>query len=105
MEELELWLKALKAGSRACGPGQIPVEAYRGSESAKNDLFGFIKQCWREERLLTTLGRGPFTTIFKKGREDDYRNHRLIHLLNHSYKVLSSLLLLRLLKKTTHYFS
>ena len=59
MEELELCLKALKAG-RACGPDQIPVEAYRGSESAKNDLFEFIKQCWREERLPTTLGKGTF---------------------------------------------
>ena len=104
MEELELCLKALKAG-RACGPDQIPVEAYRGSESAKNDLFEFIKQCWREERLPTTLGRGTFITIFKKGRKDDYGNYRLINLLNHSYKVLSSLLLLRLLKETTDYFS
>jgi hypothetical protein len=80
MEELELCLKALKAG-RACGPDQIPVEAYRGSESAKNNLFEFIKQCWREERLPTTLGRGTFITIFKKGRKDDYGNYRLVNLL------------------------
>ena len=106
MEELELCLKALKAG-RACGPDQIPVEAYRGSESEKNDLFDFIKQCWREERLPTTLGMGTFITIFKNGRKDDYvyENYRLIIILNHSYKVLSSLLLLRLLKETTCYFS
>ena len=83
MEELELCLKALKAG-RPCGPDQIPIEAYRGSESAKNDLFEFIKQRWQEERLPTTLGRDTFITIFKKGLKDDYGNYRLVNLLNHS---------------------
>ena len=47
--------------------------------------------------LTDNTGQGTFITIFKKGRRDDYGNYRLINLLNHSYKVLSSLLLLRLI--------
>ena len=78
VDELEICLEALKVEfGRACGPGQIPVEAYRGSESAKNDLFEFIKQCWREERLPTTLGRGTFICIFKNVKRDDSENYRL----------------------------
>ena len=94
MEALELCLKALKAG-RACGPDQIPVEVYRWRE---RNFSSSSSKCWREERFPTTLGRGTFITIFKKGRKDDYGNYRLVNLLNHSYNVLSSLLLLRLLK-------
>ena len=92
MEELELCLRALKAG-RACGFGSNSSRRgilYRGSESAKNDLFEFIKQSWREERLPTTLGRGTFTTIFKKGRKDDYGDYRLINLLNRSSQFSST---------------
>ena len=48
VEELELCLKALKAG-RACGPDQIPVQTHRGSESAKNDIFAFIMQYSADE--------------------------------------------------------
>ena len=43
MEELELCLKALKAG-RACGPDQIPVEAYRGPRPT--DTESVEKKIW-----------------------------------------------------------
>ena len=47
---------------------------------------------YHEINLFCFHLRGTFFTIFKKGRKDDYGNYRLIDLLNHSYKVLSSLL-------------
>ena len=102
VDELEIWA-ALKSG-KATGPGGVPVEAYRASKSAKWDLLAFVRQCRKEVHAPGKFALGTFVTVFQKSSLNDFGNYRLINLLNHSYKVLSSLLMLRLLSEITGYF-
>ena len=97
-EDLEICLKAL-AKAKAVGVDGIPVEAYRASESAKAALFQLIREIWRKEIVPDTLTRGIFVPFYKnKGSSDDMSKYRFICLLNHAYKVLSCLVLRKMMK-------
>ena len=60
----------------------IPIEAYRGSPAAKQELFAIVR--------LT------FVMLYKKVRRDNFGNYRAIGLMCHSYKRLSMLVLHRM---------
>ena len=95
-EELNLCLAAL-AKRRATGWDGIPVEAYRASPAAKADLFTLIRRMWREEAIPEDLATCELVTILKnKGSPDDFTKYRCIGLLTHAYKILSTLLLKRM---------
>ena len=101
--ELDLCLKAL-AKAKATGPDKIPVEAYRASEEARGDLFKLIRQIWREEDVPKDMVLAELITIFKnKGSSDDMTKYRCIGLLTHAYKVVSTLLLKRLIEEVDSY--
>ncbi len=75
------------------------MEVYQHSPKAKAMLFDMVKRAWREENIPEEMVEGLFIMLFKsKGSPDDMSKYRAICLLNHSYKLLSSYLLFRLLK-------
>ena len=95
-DELEVCLKALRSG-KATGCDNVPVEAYRGSVHATNELFRICRMMWHSERIPPELVRGTFIMLHKKGSRDDMANYRAICLLCHSYKLLSAVVARRLM--------
>ena len=82
--------KALRSG-KATGWDKVPVEAYRGSVNAMNELFRICRLIWRAERIPPDDVRGVFIMLHEKGARDDFANYRAICLLCYSYKLLSSI--------------
>ena len=74
-----------------------PVEGYRGSVHATNELLRICRMMWHSERILPELVRGTFIMLHKKGSHDDMANYRAICLLCHSYKLLSAVVAHRLM--------
>ena len=89
-------LKALRSG-KATGCDNVPVEAYRGSVHATNELFRICRMMWHSERIPPELVRGTFIMMHKQGSRDDMANYRAICLLCHSYKLLSAVVARRLM--------
>ena len=99
--DLDKCLQALN-DCKAVGEDEIQAELYKASSVARRELFDLIKQCWLEEDVPEDMVRGLFVTLFKnKGSSEDMSKYRCICLLNHAYKMLSSYLLLRLLREIT----
>jgi hypothetical protein len=102
-EELDFCLEAL-AKHKATGPDKVPVESYRASGEAKADLFTLLRRVWRVEDVPKDMVLAELITIFKgKGSSDDMTKYRCIGLLTHAYKVLSTLLLKRLLEEVENF--
>ena len=95
-DELGVCLKALRSG-KATGCDNVPIEAYRGSVHATNELFRICRMMWHSERIPPELVRGTFIMLHKKGPRDDIANYRAICLLCHSYKLLSAVVARRLM--------
>ena len=72
----------------------MPVEAYRWSVHATNELFRIM---WHSERIPPELVWGTFIMLHKKGFCEDMANYRAICLLCHSYKLLSAVVARRLM--------
>ena len=87
------------ADAKMHGLDGISIEAYKASPTAKNFLFDLVKRCWVEEDVPAYLVIGEFVMIYKnKGSKDDMIKYRFLCMLYHAYKMLSSYLLLRMLK-------
>ena len=54
---------------------------------------------WDKEVVPPILAVGIFVMIHKKGSPDDCANYRCIGLLNHAYKIMTVILLNRLIKE------
>ena len=78
------------------GADGIPAEVFKNSEVAKDILFAFLQKVWNKECVPTDLAVGVFVMIYKKGSPDEFANYRCIYLLNHTYKILSVVLMKRL---------
>ena len=74
----------------------IPIEAYRGSPTAKQELFAIVRLMWQTEVIPPAFVRGTFVMLYKKGPRDNFGNYRAIGLMCHSYKRLSMLVLHRM---------
>ena len=95
--EFEKAVRIMKC-DKATGPDGVPVEAFKYCDEAKSEFFKFIQQVWKEESLPESFAQVKFVMIFKnKGSSNDPSKYRCIGLLNHSYKVLSLIMLMRLL--------
>jgi hypothetical protein len=82
----------------------VPIEAYRASTEASSDLFGLIRRIWREEDVPEELVLCELLTIYKgKGDSDDFTKYRCLGMLTHAYKVLSCLLLKRMLEEVENF--
>ena len=102
-EELEFCLRAL-ANRKCTGHDQVPIEAYRLSAQAKGDLFALIRRMWLEEDVPSDLVLCDLITIYKgKGSADDFTKYRCLGMLTHSYKVLSTLLLKRMIEEVNDF--
>ena len=92
--------------NKSPGPDGIPAEVWKKSVKASEYLFTFLSKVWELEYVPKNLVLCVFVLIYKnKGSSDDCKKYRAIGLLNHSYKILSIVLLHRLVKECGHFFS
>ena len=103
-EEFERAVRHMKNG-KACGSDGIPAEVYKHSAVAKEALFEFLKKVWKKEYVPPELAVGVFVMLYKKGNPDDCSNYRCICLLKHAYKILSAMLMQRLIKECKNFLS
>ena len=90
--------------NKATGPDGIPVEVYKHCNEAKEALFKFLQHVWDNEELPEDFAQAKFVMLFKnKGSSNDPKRYRCIGLLNHSYKILSLIILIRLLDCSGHF--
>ena len=82
--------------NKAPGCDGIPIEAYRGSPAAKQELFAIVRLMWQTEVIPPAHVRGTFVMLYRKGPRDNFGNYRAIGLMCHSYKLLSMLVLHRM---------
>ena len=94
-EELEVCLRVLY-DNNATGCNGIPIEAYRDSPAAKQELFAIVRLMWKTEVITPALVRGTFVMLYKKSLIDNFGNYRAIGLMCHSYTLLSMLVLHRM---------
>ena len=76
-EDLEECLRVLH-DNKAPGCDGIPIEAYRGSAAAKQELFAIVRLMWNIEVIPPALVRGTFVMLYKKGPRDNFGNYRAI---------------------------
>ena len=101
--EFKAALGTMKKG-KAVGPDKIPIEVFKASELAREMLLDLLQRIWKEEKVPESFGRAVFVMLFKhKGSTNDPSKYRCIGLLNHAYKMLSTILLGRLTKETGGY--
>ena len=94
-EELESCPRVLHDNNEP-GCDGIPIEAYRDSPTAKQELFAIVRLMWQTEAIPPALVRGTFVMLYKKGPRDNFGNYRAVGLMCHSYKLLSMLVLHRM---------
>jgi hypothetical protein len=96
-EILELCLAALKK-SKAVGLDGIPCEAFQSSDAAKEDLFALVTQIWIQEQVPEAMSKSEMIPFYKnKGSSNDFTKYRMIGLINHAMKMVSTILLFYLL--------
>ena len=74
----------------------IPIETYRDSPTAKQELFAIVRLMWKTEVIPPAIVRGTFVMLYKKGPRDNFGNYRAIGFMCHSYTLLSMLVLHRM---------
>ena len=95
-DELEACLRVLH-DNKAPGSDGIPIEAYRGSPIAKQELFAILRQTWQTHVIPPALERGTrIAMLYKKVPLGNFGNYRAIGLMCHSYKLLSMLVMNRM---------
>ena len=95
--EFDTAIKRLKTG-KATGPDNIPAAVFKHCPLINDELFRLLRFMWDEEVVPQSMATAKFTMLFKhKGSKNDPSRYRCIALLNHAYKVLSYILLGRML--------
>ena len=94
-EELDKALFALKSG-KATGWDEVPVELYKNSKTARDELYRIVRMIYDSEIVPPELVRGVFVMLYKKKDRNNFSNYRAICLLCHAYKLLSSVIAQRL---------
>ena len=94
-EEVDLCVSKLKTG-KACGPDQIPVEQFKSSEHAVNELHHVIMKIYESEEIPNEFVLADMLMHHKKKSKDERANYRALGLLNHGYKVFAMTLLIRI---------
>ena len=95
--EFEEAIKRMASG-KAVGPNGVPIEAYKYCSTLREKLFELLCRIWEEEVVPMSFASAKFIMLYKnKGSTNDPKKYRCIGLLNHEYKVLSCILLNRML--------
>ena len=104
-EEFNEAVRQMKKG-KATGMDDIPAEVWQSSSVAQDALFEFITKVWSKEQVPANLAVCIFVMIFKrKGSHNDCSKYRAIGLLNHAYKIMSVILLKRMVKECADFLS
>ena len=91
---------------KAPGADMIPAEVWKNSAIAKEALFEFLSAVWNKEVVPQNLAVCVFVLIYKqKGSHNDLTKYRTIGLLNHAYKIMSTILLRRIVEECKEFFS
>jgi hypothetical protein len=95
--EVKIDIPTLKK-DKTPGSDQIPAELIQaGGEILPSKIHKLINSIWNKEELSDQLKKSIIVPIYKKGDKTDYSNYRGISLLSTSYKMLSDILLSRLI--------
>jgi hypothetical protein len=86
---------------KAPGSDQIPAELIQaGGETLRSEIHKLIMLIWNKEELPQQWKESIVVRIHKKGDKTDCSDYRGILLLSTSYKILSNILLSRLIPYT-----
>ena len=97
LAEVEAAVRRLKS-RKASGVDEIPAELWKhGGEEVCEVLHSLISKVWETEELPDQWKEALIVPLFKKGDRKECGNYRGISLLVTAYKVLSNILLQRLL--------
>ena len=97
-EELLICLNGL-SDNKAPGADNLPIEAYKYSTTARDELFRIIRLIWNSEVIPPDLVKGVFIMLYKKNDRNNFKNYRALCLLCHAYKLLSAVVARRLSKQ------
>ena len=87
---------------RATGIDGIPIELFKISQIAKEQLYKIICRVWEEEKIPHDMTTGCIINIHKKGDHEDMNNYRHIALLPRGFKVLTKIINARLLEEISN---
>jgi len=95
--EVQLSIDKLKS-HKTPGIDQIPAELIKvGGRTMCLEIHKLITSIWKKEKLPEDWKEPIIVPIYKKGDKTDYNNYRGISLLPSTYKILSNILLSRLI--------
>ena len=104
-KEFDEAVKCMKNG-KATGADGIPSEVWKHSAVARDALYAFLRKVWSKEEVPKNLAVCIFIMLYKKkGSHNDCSKYRAIGLLNHAYKIMSVVLLRRLVEECKGFFS
>ena len=104
-EEFDKAVDSMKK-AKAPGPDEIPAEVWQNSAVARELLFDFLQKVWNKEAVPANLAMCIFILMYKnKGSPDDLTKYRALGLLNHTYKIMTVVLLSRLVEECADFFS
>jgi hypothetical protein len=95
--EVEMAIEKLKR-HKSPGIDQIPAEFIKvGGRTIRSEIHKLIKSTWNKEELLERWNESIIVPIYKKGDKTDFSNCRGISLLSATFKLLSNILLSKLI--------
>jgi len=96
--EVELAIDKQKS-HKSPGIDHIPAELIKaGGRTIYLEIHKLIISIWKKEKLPEEWKESTIVPIHKKGDKTDYNNYRGISLLPTTYKILSNILLSRLIQ-------
>ena len=95
-EEVEMAVQKLKK-HKDPGTDNIPAELFKyGGDELLTHLHSIIREVWLKEKMPTDWNLSLICPKHKKGDIMDCSNYRGVSLLNIAYKILSSILFMRI---------
>ena len=91
---------------KACGPDGIPGEVFVNCEAPARELYRILSMIWKHKYGPSELVHAAFVLLFKnKGNINDPTKYRCIGLLPHAYKILSLVLIERIMTECSKFLS
>jgi adenylate kinase family enzyme len=100
LEEVKACIEKMKT-NKSPGPDSIPAEQLKASDTATVELHHLLLAIWTQEVAPDDFVLADMLMHYKKKNKDDRSNYRALGMLNHSYKILAMVILLRILPYIT----